>query len=62
MLSLQIQDYRNCLHRRGIASVDKSPVVHKVLLKMCMENVIKDIYLMSNDSWSYEDLLVSDLD
>ncbi|XP_031248827.1 protein PHYTOCHROME-DEPENDENT LATE-FLOWERING-like [Pistacia vera] len=53
----EIQDYRNCLHRRGIASVDKSPVVHKVLLKMCMENVIKDICLMSNDSWSYEDLL-----
>ncbi|XP_044494144.1 protein PHYTOCHROME-DEPENDENT LATE-FLOWERING-like isoform X5 [Mangifera indica] len=54
---MKIQDYRNCLNGRGIASLNKSPVVHRVLLKMCMEIVIKDIYSVSNDSWSYEDLL-----
>ncbi|KAJ9708301.1 hypothetical protein PVL29_000383 [Vitis rotundifolia] len=37
--------------------VEKSPIVQKALLKMTMENVIKDISSMSDDSWTYKDHL-----
>lgn len=61
MASSQIRDYRNPLSQRGstAASMKKPPIVHKVLLHMCTENVVKDISLMSDDSWTYEELLVS---
>jgi hypothetical protein len=36
-------------------------IVHKVLIRMCMENVVKDISLISDDPSTYEDLLVSRL-
>jgi hypothetical protein len=63
MLYLQIQDYRNSLPHKGdtAASVENSPIVHKVLLRMHTENVVKEISLISDDSWTYEDLLVSKL-
>lgn len=61
MLSLQIQDYRNCLfHKEGFGSTQKSPIVHRVILQMCMENVVKDMVSMSDESWTYKDLLVSE--
>lgn len=41
--------------------MENSPIVHKVLLRMCMEQVVKDISLISEDSWTYEDLLVNKL-
>ncbi|XP_057988228.1 protein PHYTOCHROME-DEPENDENT LATE-FLOWERING [Hevea brasiliensis] len=54
----EIQDYRNCLSQKaGTAAAESSPTIHKVLLQMCMENVVKDILSMSNESWSYGDLL-----
>ncbi|KAK0575287.1 hypothetical protein LWI29_036703 [Acer saccharum] len=57
-LLCEIRDYRNCLfNRAGSASAVNSPIVHKVSLQMCMENVIKDITSVSNDSWTYKDLL-----
>lgn len=62
MLSLQIRDYRNCLfHKGGTHSTQNIPVVNRVLLKMCMENVVKDILSISDDSWTYKDHLVSKL-
>ncbi|KAK9277475.1 hypothetical protein L1049_007019 [Liquidambar formosana] len=58
-LLCEIRDYRNCLPHRDDTAVSASifPTVHKVLLQMCMENVIKDISSMSDDSWTYKDLL-----
>ncbi|GMN38665.1 hypothetical protein TIFTF001_007901 [Ficus carica] len=54
----QIRDYRNCLfHKGGTHSTQNIPVVHRVLLKMCMENVVKDILSISDDSWTYKDHL-----
>lgn len=61
---MQVRDFRNCLIQMGESTSDvkKSPIAHKVLLKMSMENVIKDVSSMSDDSWSYKDHLVSILD
>lgn len=60
MFSLQIRDYRNCLfHEGGIRSSQNNPIVHRVILQMCMENVVKDIMSISDDSWTYKNLLVS---
>ncbi|GAV65742.1 Spt20 domain-containing protein [Cephalotus follicularis] len=57
-LHCEIRDYRNCfVQRAGKTSVQHSPVVHKVRLKMCMENVVKDILSISNNSLTYEDLM-----
>ncbi|KAM3693433.1 hypothetical protein ACJW31_08G166500 [Castanea mollissima] len=58
-LLCEIRDYRNLLTQKGgtAASMENSPIVHKVLLRMCMEQVVKDISLISEDSWTYEDLL-----
>ncbi|KAF8390075.1 hypothetical protein HHK36_024596 [Tetracentron sinense] len=55
----EIRDYRNCMPQQGdtVSSGKNSPVVHKVCLKMCMENVVKDISSISDDSWTYKDLL-----
>ncbi|KAF4355105.1 hypothetical protein G4B88_004317 [Cannabis sativa] len=54
----EIHDYRNCLlQKEGICSIQKSPIVHRVILQMSMENVVKDIMLISDDSWTYNDLL-----
>ena len=61
---MQVRDFHNCLVQVGDSTshVNKSPIVHKALLKMSMENVIKDISSMSDDSWTYKDLLVGILD
>ncbi|PON87015.1 Spt20 transcription factor [Trema orientale] len=53
-----IQDYRNCLsHEGGIGSIQKSPTVNRVILRMSMENVVKDILSISDDSWTYKNIL-----
>ncbi|KAF9599272.1 hypothetical protein IFM89_036570, partial [Coptis chinensis] len=55
---LQVRDYRKALSdsERGVCSVDQSPVVNRVSLRMSLENVVKDISLIL-DSWTYSDLL-----
>ncbi|XP_062110007.1 protein PHYTOCHROME-DEPENDENT LATE-FLOWERING-like [Humulus lupulus] len=53
----EIHDYRNCLLHKGGSSIQKSPIVYRVILQMCMENVVKDIMSISDDSWTYNDLL-----
>ncbi|KAA8529094.1 hypothetical protein F0562_034107 [Nyssa sinensis] len=51
-------DYRNILSQKGgTACKEKSPIIYKVALQMCMENVVKDILSISDDSWTYNDLL-----
>ncbi|WCJ33258.1 Protein PHYTOCHROME-DEPENDENT LATE-FLOWERING [Euphorbia peplus] len=49
----EIKDYRGA----GLATDATSPITHKVLLQMCMENVVKDISSTSDKSWTYEVLL-----
>ncbi|KAJ7943081.1 Spt20 transcription factor [Quillaja saponaria] len=55
----EIQDYRiHFPYKEGSTSFSGiSPVVHKVILQMCMETVVKDISSISNDTWKYKDLL-----
>ncbi|KAM1517499.1 hypothetical protein ACFX1Z_020585 [Malus domestica] len=54
----EIQDYRSCLiQERVTVPTNKVPSVHKVLLHMCAENVVKDILSISNNSWTYRDFL-----
>jgi len=57
---LQIRDYRKCMSDTGsnTRSVNESPTITKVRLKMSLENVVKDIPLMADDSWTYGDRMV----
>jgi len=57
---LQIRDYRKCISDTGFntPSVNGSPTITKVRLKMSLENVVKDIPLMADDSWTYGDRMV----
>ncbi|XP_043704157.1 protein PHYTOCHROME-DEPENDENT LATE-FLOWERING-like isoform X2 [Telopea speciosissima] len=58
-LVCEVRDYRNCASKPGdnVSSVDGSPIVNKVRLRMSLENVVKDIPLISDDSWTYGDLM-----
>ncbi|XP_059658375.1 protein PHYTOCHROME-DEPENDENT LATE-FLOWERING-like [Cornus florida] len=58
-LICEIRDYRNILSQKGntVSSAGKSPIIHKVVLQMCMENIVKDVSSISDDSWTYKDLL-----
>lgn len=58
---LQVRDYRNCLSEPGVngASAYHSPLVNRVCVRMSLENVVKDIPLISDDAWTYGDLMVS---
>ncbi|KAL1810626.1 protein PHYTOCHROME-DEPENDENT LATE-FLOWERING [Daucus carota subsp. sativus] len=57
-LVCEVRDYRNCSSEPGIdVPSANSPVVSKVRLRMSLENVVKDIPLISNDAWTYGDLM-----
>ncbi|KAK3036727.1 hypothetical protein RJ639_030551 [Escallonia herrerae] len=55
----EIRDYRNIFLEEGNGSLstEKSPIIYKVELQMCMENVVNDISSISDASWTYADLL-----
>ncbi|XP_010249461.1 PREDICTED: uncharacterized protein LOC104591989 [Nelumbo nucifera] len=53
----EVRDYRKCIPRQRDSAREKHPVIHKVRLQMCMENVVQDILSISNDTWTYKDLL-----
>ena len=57
----QVRDYRKCTSEAGltVSASDGSPIVHKVHLRMSLENVVKDIPLISDTTWTYGDLMVS---
>ncbi|XP_008782992.2 protein PHYTOCHROME-DEPENDENT LATE-FLOWERING-like isoform X1 [Phoenix dactylifera] len=55
-LVCEVRDYRKCISESGSA-VDGFPIVNKVRLRMSLENIIKDISLISDDSWTYSDLM-----
>ncbi|KAL6972514.1 hypothetical protein U1Q18_006830 [Sarracenia purpurea var. burkii] len=58
-LLCEVRDYRKCTSEAGLAvsSSDASPLVHKVHLRMSLENVVKDIPLISDSTWTYGDLM-----
>lgn len=58
---LQVRDYRNNVSEQGSNTppVDGNPVVNRVRLRMSLENVVKDIPLISDNTWTYGDLMVS---
>lgn len=58
---MQIRDYRDCFAYmvNAASSANGFPTIHRVVLQMGIENVVKDISSISNNSWTYEDLLVS---
>ncbi|ONK75115.1 uncharacterized protein A4U43_C03F13520 [Asparagus officinalis] len=57
-LVCEVRDYRRCLPEQGThGSTADGPIVNKVRLRMTLENVVKDIPLLSDDSWTYSDLM-----
>ncbi|KMT04790.1 hypothetical protein BVRB_7g169660 isoform A [Beta vulgaris subsp. vulgaris] len=58
-LTCEVRDYRKCMSdpKFNIRSSNGSAVINKVRLKMSLENVVKDIPLMADDSWTYGDLM-----
>lgn len=58
---MQVRDYRNCTSEQGtvISASNVVPILHKVRLRMSLENVVKDMPLIADDSWTYSDLMVS---
>ncbi|KAK6914660.1 Spt20-like, SEP domain [Dillenia turbinata] len=55
----EVKDYRKLAQEGGVngPSVDGSPTITKVRLWMSLENVVKDIPSISNNSWTYGDLM-----
>ncbi|CAK7356481.1 unnamed protein product [Dovyalis caffra] len=58
-LVCEVRDYRKCASEQGssIPSMDLLPIINKVCLRMSLENVVKDIPLISDNSWTYGDLM-----
>ncbi|KAI3945516.1 hypothetical protein MKW98_018333 [Papaver atlanticum] len=58
-LLCEVRDYRKGVLVPGnvVSSMSGLPVITKVSLRMSLENVVKDIPLISDDSWTYGDLI-----
>ncbi|CAI0470787.1 unnamed protein product [Linum tenue] len=58
-LVCEVRDYRSCATEQGsgMPSLSGAPTMNKVRLKMSLENVVKDIPLISDNSWTYGDLM-----
>ncbi|KAI7728342.1 hypothetical protein M8C21_001820, partial [Ambrosia artemisiifolia] len=59
-VACEVRDYRNSASEPGVngSSADTScPITTKIRLKMSLENVVKDIPLISDSSWTYGDLM-----
>ncbi|KAK9101594.1 hypothetical protein Scep_025024 [Stephania cephalantha] len=59
VLVCEVRDFRKCGTEAGsgISMLERSPIITKVHLRMSLENVVKDIPLISDDSWTYSDLM-----
>ncbi|KAK4754054.1 hypothetical protein SAY87_002158 [Trapa incisa] len=55
----EVRDYRKAAPQQGpnTPTIVSSPVVTKVKLKISLENVVRDIPLISDSSWTYGDLM-----
>ncbi|GAB4850017.1 hypothetical protein Ancab_029315 [Ancistrocladus abbreviatus] len=58
-LVCEVRDYRKCnsVSGSGIPTIDGSATSVKILLKMSLENVVKDIPSITDESWTYGDLM-----
>ncbi|XP_071715593.1 protein PHYTOCHROME-DEPENDENT LATE-FLOWERING [Rutidosis leptorrhynchoides] len=58
-VACEVRDYRNCGFEPGVngSSANASPTTTKIRLKMSLDNVVKDIPLISDSSWTYGDLM-----
>nr|XP_043624431.1 protein PHYTOCHROME-DEPENDENT LATE-FLOWERING-like [Erigeron canadensis] len=58
-VACEVRDYRNVGSESGVngSSADATPTTTKIRLKMSLENVVKDIPLISDSSWTYGDLM-----
>lgn len=57
----QVRDYRKYFAGGGhLASGESSAAINRVSLKMTLENIVKDIPSISENGWTYGDLMVSD--
>lgn len=56
---IQVRDYRNIASQQGpnAPAINSSPVVTKVKLKISLENIVRDIPLISDSPWTYGDLM-----
>lgn len=69
VIFVQIRDYRDCLPSNRMQTKAPSrmdatgwmPKVEIVILQPTMDNIIKDVAKMADESWSYTDLLVGSL-
>ncbi|XP_047310415.1 protein PHYTOCHROME-DEPENDENT LATE-FLOWERING-like [Impatiens glandulifera] len=54
----EVRDYRKCTPEvRNMPRSSDRPIVHKVRLRMSLANVVKDVPLISDDTWTYGDLM-----
>ncbi|XAR49869.1 hypothetical protein NMG60_11004037 [Bertholletia excelsa] len=57
-LVCEVRDYRKSTSETGLmGSLDGPPVINKIYLRMSLENVVKDIPLISDNTWTYGDLM-----
>ncbi|XP_039053086.1 protein PHYTOCHROME-DEPENDENT LATE-FLOWERING-like isoform X2 [Hibiscus syriacus] len=58
-LICEVRDYRKVAPHQGSNTppIDGAPIINKVRLKMSLENVVKDIPFISDNSWTYGDLM-----
>ncbi|GAB2253541.1 hypothetical protein Droror1_Dr00006388 [Drosera rotundifolia] len=53
----EVRDYRKCSPEVGSGVHSLHPITTKLHLKMSLENLVKDIPLIADDSWTYGDLM-----
>ncbi|XP_055829140.1 protein PHYTOCHROME-DEPENDENT LATE-FLOWERING isoform X2 [Solanum dulcamara] len=58
-LVCEVRDYRKCFPEAGqnAPSATGCPIINRVCLKMSLENVVKDIPLISDIAWTYGDMM-----
>ncbi|KAL6560011.1 hypothetical protein OROGR_005128 [Orobanche gracilis] len=57
-LVCEVRDHRKCFSEGlNMASVGSSPVINRVRLSMSLENIVKDIPAISDNNWTYGDLM-----
>ncbi|KAL6496917.1 hypothetical protein OROGR_028846 [Orobanche gracilis] len=57
-LVCEVRDHRKCFSEGlNVASVGSSPVIIRVRLSMSLENIVKDIPAISDNNWTYGDLM-----
>lgn len=54
----EVRDYRKCTPELGtIPPSSLSPIIQKVRLKMSLANIVNDMPMISDDTWTYGDMM-----